>query len=427
MGGGYKNLLQQLISDEKATAEQITAYKEAETFRILDYAYRHCPYYRTTFQQAGLTPSDFRGMDDLQKFPILSKEDVRKYWMGILSDEVDKQKLIRSHTSGSTGKALEFFVSQENIRFYWAVVWRGRARVGVMKGDCHFNFTGKSVIPLTQTRPPFWRYNKAINQYMLNQQHISAEKVPGLVELMEKKRPKFIVGYPSIVHAFSQFVEELGMEIQHTPAFMFPSAEMLYDFQREQIMRVFPDIKILEHYGFSESVACASKCTHGHYHEDWELGHLELHNAEETPTGQTGTLLATGFQNTAFPFIRYDVGDTATFSHEDCACGLHSQVITHIEGRKEDYVLTPEGTRLKRLDYIFKDTLDIKEAQVVQRKSGEIIIRIVRRPSYTQATEKHLIDNVHSLISPTMGVTFEYCEEIPRTKAGKYRAVISEL
>lgn len=347
--------------------------------------------------------------------------------MGILSDEAGKEKLIRHHTSGSTGKALDFFWSQNNLRYYWACVWRQRARVGVRKGDAHLNFTGKLVVPLSQNRPPFYRYNRALNQYMLNMQHITAEKVPSLVELIKRKKPKFIVGYPSVVHSFTQFIEDLGLEVEHAPAFMFPSAEKLYDFQREQIQRVFPDMKVLEHYGFSENAACASRCTHGHYHEDYELGHLELQDAQETPAGLTGNLLATGFQNYAFPFIRYDVGDTATFSRERCTCGLQSQAITDIEGRKEDYILTPEGTRIKRFDYIFKETHTIKECQVVQRQLGEIIIRIVRRPTYTHADETRITNLVHSMISPGMRATFDYVNEIPRTKAGKYHAVISEL
>lgn len=427
IGGGYSDPFRQLLTSESATKEQIAAYKEEETFRIIDYAYRHCPFYHSSFQSRGLTPSDFKCMDDLQKFPILTKEDVRRYWMGMLSDEADRQTLISRHTSGSTGKALDFFLSRENLQFYWATVWRGRARADIHKGDLHLNFTGKLVIPLQQSRPPYWRYNRALNQYMLNMQHINTEKTPYIVRFINDVRPKFLVGYPSIIHSFTSFVEELGLKVEHMPLCMFPAAEKLYDFQREQILHVFPDMKIMEHYGFSENVASASKCAVGHYHEDWELGHLELQNPEANEKGLTGTLLATGFKNTAMPFIRYDVGDTATFSTTDCQCGLHSRVITDIEGRKEDYILTPEGTRIKRFDYLFKATRTVKECQIVQRKPGEIIIRIVRRADYKQSDEKNIENLVHSMISPGMRVTFDYVSEIPRTKAGKFRAVISEL
>lgn len=366
-------------------------------------------------------------MDDLQKFPVLSKEDVRRYWMGMLSDEADKQTLIAHHTSGSTGKALDFFLSRKNLQFYWATVWRGRARAGIHKGDSHLNFTGKLVVPLQQNQPPYWRYNRALNQYMLNMQHVTAKKTPHIVRFINDCRPKFIVGYPSIIHSFTQFVEETGLKVEHIPLCMFPAAEKLYDFQREQILRVFPGMKIMEHYGFSENVASASKCINGHYHEDWELGHLELYAPEVSEKGMTGTLLATGFKNTAMPFIRYDVGDTATFADRNCTCGLESRVITDIEGRKEDYVLTPEGTRIMRFDYLFKATRTVKECQVIQRQPGEIIIRVVRRTDYKQSDEQNIENLVHSMISPNMKVSFDYVTEIPRTKAGKFRAVISEL
>lgn len=98
-----------------------------------------------------------------------------------------------------------------------------------------------------------------------------------------------------------------------------------------------------------------------------------------------------------------------------------------IEGRNEDFILTPEGTRIMRLDYLFKDTRSIKECQVVQKHLGEITIVIVRRENYTIATERRIIEAVHTMVSPFMKVDFEYVDAIPRTRAGKFKAVVSLL
>lgn len=426
-GKNYRGDYEWLVKSDTSTEEEILRYKEAEIHRVLEYAYQHCPYYHATFKEAGVKPSTFKQIDDLYKFPILTKEKVRTYWMGMVSDEVDFNTLIPYHTSGSTGKALDFYWTKDSLAFYWATVWRGRRRCGIEKGDLHLNFTGKLVVPLFQSHPPYWRYNAALRQYMLNMQHITAEKVPAIVDFINRTDFRFMVGYPSIIHSFAQFSEELGLRIEKVPAFMFPSSEKLYDHQREQIMRVFPEMQIMEHYGFSENVACASKCLQGHYHEDYEMGHLELNQPIQTELGQTGSLLATGFKNLAMPFIRYDIGDTATFSIEPCNCGLHSQVITDIEGRNGDYVLTPEGTRIMRFSYIFKATNAAKECQVVQRELGAVVIRVVRRDNYNAASEAALRNAVHSMISPSLRVDFEYVDEIERTKAGKFRAVVSEL
>lgn len=306
-------------------------------------------------------------------------------------------------------------------------MWRGRRRCGIKKGDVHLNFTGKLVVPFSQSTPPYWRYNEALRQYMLNMQHITATKVPDIVRFINDIEIRFVVGYPSIIYSFCQLVEDLGLKMDTQPMFMFPSAETLYEHQREQILRVFPAIRIMEHYGFSENAASASKCLCGNYHEDYELGHMELSDADFSGRDLTGKLLATGYRNLGMPFIRYDVGDTVTFSSEKCSCGLCGQRIVDIEGRNEDFILTPEGTRIMRLDYLFKDTRSIKECQVVQKHLGEITIVIVRRENYTIATERRIIEAVHTMVSPFMKVDFEYVDAIPRTRAGKFKAVVSLL
>lgn len=423
----YDKYFQDLLKTEKATEDEILNYKEEKIFNILEYSYNHCPFYHQAFRRAGLSPSDFKGLSDLQKFPELTKEDVRTSWRGMISDEYSPRMLIPYHTSGSTGKALDFYWTRQNIAFYWAIVWRGRSRCGIHKGDMHLNFTGKLVVPLSQDKPPYWRYNAPLRQYMVNMQHLTIRKIGSIVDLINGENFHFIVGYPSIIYSFCQLVEDAGLEVTNIPRFLFPSAEKLYDYQREQISRVLPNIQIMEHYGFSENAASASKCINGCYHEDFELGHMELKGAVKTEDGFTGELLATGFHNFGMPFIRYNVGDTLTFSSTKCTCGLNSQMIANIEGRNEDYIITPEGVRIMRFDYIFKNTKAIKECQVVQRKYGEIILVIVRRTSYSIDVENELVDAVHSLISPTLKVNFEYVTEIPRTKAGKFKAVVSEL
>lgn len=426
--GGYFKYYKQLKASERASAEEIRAYKEEHIFRMLEYAYEHCPFYHTKYKEAGLTPSDFKQLDDLRKFPKLTKEEVRRYWMGMLSDEAQPKDLVHRHTSGSTGTALDIYLSRDNLQQYWAGVWRGRHRCGIGKGDLHLNFMGKLVVPLSQQHPPYWRYNRSINQYMLNMQHITPTKIADIVRFINSHDFRFFVGYPSIVNTLAQMTEEAELTIDRVPPYMFLSSEKLYDWQREQIERVFPGTRILEHYGFAENAGSASKCICGHYHEDWELGHFEIDDPKQTTDYEfMGRLLATGFHNFAMPFIRYEVGDTVTFSSRSCTCGMHSQVITDIDGRNDDYVLTPEGTRIMRWDHIFKDTSDIKEGQVVQCKAGEITLRIVRRDGYSSKTERQLVEFIHSRMSATLKVNFEYVDNIPRTQTGKFRGVVSEL
>jgi phenylacetate-CoA ligase len=102
-------------------------------------------------------------------------------------------------------------------------------------------------------------------------------------------------------------------------------------------------------------------------------------------------------------------------------------VLERIEGRMDDFVVTPEGGRIMRFDYLFKDTPSVREAQVVQHRSGAITLRLARRPDYDTGTEAFLRGEVARWISPTLAVEFEYVDAIPRERNGKFRAVLSHL
>ena len=426
-GKEYEEILQFLQTADHWSSEQIISYKEEHIARILEQAYRHCAYYKHKYDSAGLTPADFKCLADLQKFPILTKEEIRENYDRMIADNVRKGDMVHYHTSGSSGKALDFCNSKRNLKFYWAVVERYKMRFGVVPHSLSLNFNGKLTVPLQQSKPPYWRFKRMQNQYLLPMQHITREKVPSMVDFINSKAFETLVGYPSICHSFSSFVNELGLRIKSVPKFYFSGAEKVYEFQADAIEKAFPGLRIIEHFGFSENAGSASKCIKGHYHEDFELGHFELSNPVIDGHLSTGTLLSTGFHNFAMPFIRYEVGDTLTFDDRLCECGMQSQVIKEVNGRNEDYVITPEGSRIMRFDYIFKDTRTIRECQVVQKKLGEINLRIVRRDNYSVETEKEIEKKIHTLISPTIKVVFEYVDEIPRTKAGKFKAVVSEI
>lgn len=419
-GGEYKELFESLKKSDDWNEDEIIKYKEQQISQILKYAYEHTKFYRRFFDQYGVKPEDFKCLNDLSKFPILTKELVRENWEDMISDEFKRKDLIAYHTSGSTGKALDFFWTKHSLRYYWAVVWRGRDRFGVKKGDLHINFTGKIVVPISQTKPPYWRYNRPLNQYMLNMQHITQDKIKDIVEFINRKKARFFVGYPSIIHSFAMLVEETGLTIKNPPLYIFSSAEKMYDFQREVIERVFKGVKIIEHYGFSENAASASKNTGGLYQVDYELGHMELKTPVMHDGFLTGEILATGFQNLGMPFIRYEIGDTATF--------ISNNIISDIEGRNGDFVITPEGAKVMRFGYIFKCTREIKECQIAQKKEGEMIVRaILRQGADINGLENDIRAAVKEWISPTIKVLFEYVDAIPRTKAGKFKAVVSEL
>lgn len=426
LGGNFYDYYQNLKQLEWYSNKQISTYQNEKLKEIIQYSYENVPYYRELFLENKINARDINSVEDLVKIPILEKENVRNNFKKLTSNNY-KHKVIHSHTSGSTGKALQFLMSEDAIKFRWALWFRHKARFGITPNDAYATFTGKVAIPINQNRPPYWRENWPMKQTIFTMHHINKDKVPYIVKRLNKGGFAYYSGYPSIIYNLAVIIKELHLEIIKPPKIIITGAESLLDYQVSLMEEVFK-CPLTDQYGFSEGCGNASRCEHGFFHEDFEYGILECHNPIKNDDGSiTGEILATGFTNLAMPFIRYRVGDTATWIETECECGRKSKVIREVNGRTEDYVITPEGNKILRFDYIFKDTVNVVEAQIVQRKIGEIIIRVVKREDYTERDEKSILKEVQEKISPKFKVLFEYPSEIEREITGKFRAVKSFL
>src|SRR5438045_639286 len=89
---------------EKASRDEIAALQTERLKWSLRHAYANVPAYRRKFDQAGVAPDDFRGFEDLSKFPFTTKQDLREnYPFGMFA--VPREQIARIHaSSGTTGK-----------------------------------------------------------------------------------------------------------------------------------------------------------------------------------------------------------------------------------------------------------------------------------------------------------------------------------
>jgi phenylacetate-CoA ligase len=103
------------------------------------------------------------------------------------------------------------------------------------------------------------------------------------------------------------------------------------------------------------------------------------------------------------------------------------RLVKAIDGRKEDYLVLSDGSLVGRIDHLFKDATSVTEAQVVQRKRGEAIFRIVRAEGYATKDEDALRREVTDRFGDRLGISFEYVDALPRSSRGKLRLVVSEM
>ena len=425
----YYQKLEWLKESERWSTSEIEAYQNEELRKLIKEAYENVHYYRELMDRLKLKPSDVRNIYDLPKLPILKKEDIRNNLEKFVSKKTNKRDMLFRHTSGTTGKSLHFYTNKETETLQWAIWWRHRNRFGMTNDSQHVNFRAQLLTPADQEKPPFWRWVTPMKQVVINMAHLIPSKIEYIVDFLNQNYFEFYTANPSFIHILCATAIEKGLQLTTPPRIIFMGAENTLDFQKRCIEE-FTGALITDQYGSMEGCANASQCENGLYHEDFELGAIECVDPESLSNGRyKGRIIGTGFKCHGFPFVRYEIGDIGTWQDPalKCQCGRHSKTMLGIEGREDDYVLTPEGRRISRFDWIFDDAQNCIEAQVVQEELGKIKVFIVRRAAYSSKDEKYILRQARKWISNSLEIEFVYVPEIERGPNGKFRLVKSVL
>ncbi len=426
-GGEFHKHLEFLERSYQWGQEELRSYQEEKLRELVDFAHRYVPYYRQLFKSIGLEPRNIDGIADLPEIPILEKETIRAQKESLMSTVHPRRDRIPGRTSGSTGTALSLCFTPEAVAFEYACVWRLWRRVGVMPGDSLATFSGRTVVPVRQTGPPFWRYNRPANQTLFSQHHAGSANLDCYVRELLRCERRYWQGYQSFMNLVAQAILEFGGgPLPDGPKAVFTSSETLLPSVRKVIERA-TGARVYDRYGLSELCASMSECEEGNLHVDMEVGIVEVDRHTESEHTLTGELICTGLHNHAMPLLRYRTGDVATMLKGPCPCGRSGQVFTQIDGRREDYVLTPNGAKVGRMDHIFKDALNVKESQILQEEADALIVKIVRRPGYSSKDEADLLTEFRTRLGGGMRIDFKYVDDIPRLPNGKFRAVVSRI
>jgi phenylacetate-CoA ligase len=425
----FHDVLEQWIETGMSGAE---ALREIQQDRLIDLVQRarlFVPHYRAMDLAEPEPDLDAeQGIATiLSQFPVLEKATYRDAPESFIATDIPRANLLLGKTSGTTGSALPLWYTEETLAEEYAAVWRLRHWQGVEIDDPHFSFGGQLIVPIKQSRPPFWRRNAWGGQTLFSLYHMTTANLPAYIEAMHDAPAVYVQGYPSSLHLLGRAMLEAGRPL---PAgkikAIFPSSESLLAFHREVIEEAFA-APVFDRYGTSEFVVSMTGCVLGRLHLDMEFGIVEVEVQEETADYIRGPLLVTGLGNDATPFIRYRIGDVGTRSKHACACGRPGDVFLDVDGRVEDYVVTPDGRWVGRLDHIFKDQLDIAEAQILQEGIDSIEVRVVPRTTFDERAEHALRKEIRARLGDEIGIDVRRVEEIPREANGKFRAVKSAV
>ena len=120
---------------ERASVDELRSLQQARLREIVAYAYANVGHYRRSFDAAGVAPGDLLDLEDLSRFPLLSKADLRdNYPFGMFA--VPRREAVRVHaSSGTTGKPTVVGYTAEDIDVWARLMARSIYAAGGRRGD----------------------------------------------------------------------------------------------------------------------------------------------------------------------------------------------------------------------------------------------------------------------------------------------------
>ena len=408
---------------------QIEDLQQKKLHDLLVHAYENVPYYRKMFKEIKLKPDDIKSIDDLSKLPFLTKEIIRKNFPhNITPNNYNKSQLIKFCSGGTTGEPLISYKDNNAISWGLGATYRGWSWSGYRLGDRYAMLwrspdTIEEYSKLYKRIENFTRRNIFLPSFDMNKETLFKH-----VRQLRKYKPKVIRASPSAAYILAKFMEYEGID-DIKPNAILTTADKLYDFQRETIESQF-GCDIFDGYGSNEIRLIAFECEeHNGYHISAENVIVEfIKDGEHVAPSELGEIVITDLNNYAMPFIRYKIGDVGIPSDELCSCGRGLPLMRSVEGRLNNFVITPEGRLLSSSFFIdlFRNIEFIKEFRVIQETKENIIIKIVSESKLNEKETANLVEHVRKNIGD-IKMIIDYADSIPPTKSGKLQLVVSKV
>lgn len=414
----------QFLPQEKLKGIQWQRLKD-----IIAYVYKHNTFYRQRFEAAGFLPADLRTAQDLKKFPVLYKHEVRENTMQMLSDGYQADQLIQFKTGGSTGKPLQIYLTEACSEQRNALARRHDRWSGWEPGEAIGAAWGNP--------PQDDSMLKKIKRMLLepyiffDTMQVSDELVYRFAAQWQKVKPTLLFGHAHSIYVLAQYVEKLQIKTIRSRA-IISSSMMLLPHERKYIERVF-GIPVTNRYGCEEVSLIASECEqHNGMHLNIEHLYIEFLNdkGEDVKPGRTGKIVVTDLMNRAMPFIRYSVEDMAVPVDRPCSCGRGLPLIENVMGRTADFLVKKDGTRIAGISLI-ENTLTripgIAQMQIIQESKDEIRLNIVPDKLYNEKSSIEMTSYFNKLFALNNGTQINLAQEIKPEASGKFRFSISKV
>lgn len=372
------------MSEKKYWNEEIETLSRPELEKLqlerlkemVKFSYENAPYYKRSFDEAGVKPEDIKSLDDIAKFPFINKQTERETqgvgsFLGELCAVPEEDVVFISTSTGSTGvPTMSPFTKQDfdefqdtESRWFW--------QIGMRPNDRYVHALNFSL---------YVGGPDVIGAQNLGALCIWGGTLPSerLLYILKTYQPTILWTSPSYAWQLGEKAKKSGIDPKKDLSIrkIIVAGELggSIDTTRKAIEDLW-GAELYDFYGLSDIFgACAAMCDAKdglHICEDQILVEtVDIHTGEVLPAGSVGELVYTTLRKKARPMIRFRSGDIGWIDNTPCSCGrTHGRI--HINGRKDDmFIVSAVNVFPSDIEAVIREVKGI---------TGEYLIRIFEK------------------------------------------------
>jgi len=323
---------------ECMSRDEILNLQSKRLVKVVDRVYHNVPYYRGKMQQLGLEPGDIRGIEDIEKLPFTTYEDLNaNYPFGLAA--VPRSELVRLQaSSGTTGRPKIAVYTRRDIDIWAECAARCLTMAGITRDD------------IIQVGYGYGLFTGGLGAHY-GAEYLGALVIPmstgntnKLINMMVDCGATAIACTPSYLLHVAEDLEKTGMLPKIKLKAAICGAEPWTNEMRDRIENQL-HIKAYDIYGLTEicGPGVAADCEHHrglHIWEDHFLPEIiDPATMKHAEPGATGELVITTLTKEGMPLLRYRTKDLTTIEYDRCDCGRTMARIQRFRGRTDDMLI----------------------------------------------------------------------------------------
>ena len=344
----------------------------------------------------------------------------------MISQAIPRHGLLKDATGGSTGMPTEVWLGPEERGWNESGQEIALESIGVPAGAKVAYLWGHHLDPQASDSLRDRVRAFATNIRWFDCFRLSAEVLRSYHEAWERWAPDCIAAYATALAQFAEFLVESKIRPRNYPRVCFVTgAEKLHSAHRDLIREAFGDVKpVHERYGGRDFGPVAIQC-HPQVSLDYEVDWAWALVEPETDAAET-SILVTKLHADGMPLIRYRVGDLGAFP-AGSRPGHPTFHLHGVLGRELDRLWLRDGRWISgaQFPHLLK-SFAVREFMLVQASNYDVELQIVPKSGFDAEQQREALNTIQANLED-VPVTLKMVNSIARTRANKWRPVVSEV